>query len=153
MHFHTVSYGSKCSFYFLWYTYMILILIHYYIPKTWHFTLVLNDPQGSKFHSSDRLRWVKMAVWQVEYLQDLSDGWLHISDFHISCLGFVYFRQVNGTFGQVIFTIRLSDGQVHSIWNFEAWSIKHINWIMYYNKKIILGDHLDKMSFIFDPTK
>ena len=77
--------------------------------------------QGSKFHSSDRLRWVKMTVGQVEYLQDLSDGWLRISDFHISCIGFVYFRQVNGTFGQVNFTIHLPDGQVHSIWNFEAW--------------------------------
>ena len=30
------------------------------------------------------------------------------------------FRQVNGTFGQLIFTIHLPDGQVHSIWNFEA---------------------------------
>ena len=61
-----------------------------------------------------------MAVGQVEYLQDLFDGWLHISDFHISCIGFIYFRQVNGTFGQEIFTIHLPDGQVHSIWNFEA---------------------------------
>ena len=76
--------------------------------------------QGSKFHSSDRLRRVKMTVGQVEYLQDLSDGRLRISDFHISCIGFIYFRQVNGTFGQVIFTIHLPDGQVHSIWNFEA---------------------------------
>ena len=50
----------------------------------------------------------------MEYLQDLSGGWLHISDFHISCIGFVYFRQMNGTFGQVIFTIHLLDGQVHS---------------------------------------
>ena len=76
--------------------------------------------QGSKFHSSDRLRWVKMTVGQVEYLQDLSDGRLRISDFHISFIGFVYFKQVNGTFGQVIFTIHLPDGQVHSIRNFEA---------------------------------
>ena len=56
----------------------------------------------------------------MEYLQDLSDGRQGISDFHISCIGFIYFRQVNGTFGQVIFTIHLPDGQVHSIWNFEA---------------------------------
>ena len=77
--------------------------------------------QGSKFHSFDRLRWVKMTVGQVEYLHDLSDGRLRISDFHISCIGFIYFRQVNGTFGQVIFTIHLPNGQVHSIWNFEAW--------------------------------
>ena len=76
---------------------------------------------GLKFHLSDHLRWVKMTVGQVEYLQDLSDGWLFISDFHISCIGFIYFRQVNGTFGQVIFTIHLPDGQVHSLWNFEAW--------------------------------
>ena len=78
--------------------------------------------QSSKFRSSDRLRQVKMTVGQVEYLQDMSDGRLHISDFHISCIGFTYFRQVNGTFGQVIFTIHLPDGRVHSIWNFEAWS-------------------------------
>ena len=76
--------------------------------------------QGSKFHSSDRLRWVKMTVRQVEYLHDWSNGWLRISDFHISCIGFVYFRQMNGTFGQVIFTIHLPTGQVHSIWNFEV---------------------------------
>ena len=44
----------------------------------------------------------------------------YISDFHISCIGFVYFRQVNGTFGQVNITIHLPDGQVHSIGNFEA---------------------------------
>ena len=59
--------------------------------------------QGSKFHSSDRLRQVKVTVGQVEYLQDLSNGRLHIhdiSDFHISCIGFIYFKQVNGTFGQ-----------------------------------------------------
>ena len=43
-----------------------------------------------------------MTVGQVEYLQDLSDGLLRISDFHISCIGFIYFRQVNATFGQVI---------------------------------------------------
>ena len=49
--------------------------------------------QGSKFHSSDRLTLVKMTVWQVEYLQDLSDGRLHISDFDISCIGFIYLRQ------------------------------------------------------------
>ena len=78
--------------------------------------------QGSKFHSSDRLRWVKMTVGQVEYLQDLSDWGLHISDFHISCIGFIYFRQVDGTFRQVIFKIHLPEGQVHSIWYFEAWS-------------------------------
>ena len=41
---------------------------------------------GLKFHSSDQLRRVKMRVGQVEYLQDLSDGRLHISDFHISCI-------------------------------------------------------------------
>ena len=63
---------------------------------------------------------VKMTVGQVEYLQDLSDGRLRISDFHISCIGFIYYRQVNGTFGQVIFTIHLPDGQEHWIWNFEA---------------------------------
>ena len=71
--------------------------------------------QGSKFHSSDRLRQVKITVGQVEYLQDLSDRRLHISDFHISCIGFIYFRQVNGTLGQVISTIHLPEGQVHSI--------------------------------------
>ena len=81
--------------------------------------------QGSKFHSSDLLRRVKMTVGQVKYRQDLSHGRLRISDFHIGCIGFIYFRQVNGTFGQVIFTIHLPDGQVHSIWNFEAWV-----WIM-----------------------
>ena len=81
---------------------------------------VLTTDQGSKFHSSDRLRRVKMTVGQVEYLQDLSDGRLHISDFHICCIGFISFRQVNGTFGQVMFTVHLPDGQVHSIWNFEA---------------------------------
>ena len=62
--------------------------------------------QGSKFHLSDRLR-------QVEYLQDLSDG-------RLCCIGFLYFRQVKGTFGQVIFTIHSPNGQVHSIWNFET---------------------------------
>ena len=81
--------------------------------------LVIVIMQDSKFHLSDCLRQVKMTVGQVEYLQDLSNGRLRISDFHISCIGFVYFRQVNGTFGQVISTIHLPDGQVHSIWNFE----------------------------------
>ena len=71
--------------------------------------------QGSKFHSSDRLRRVIMTVGQVQYLQELSDGRLGISDFDISCIGFICFRQVNGTFGQVIFTIHLPDGQVHSV--------------------------------------
>ena len=61
-----------------------------------------------------------MTVGQVEYLQDLSNGGLCISDFHINCIGLIYFRQVNGTFGQVIFTIHLPDRQVHSIRNFEA---------------------------------
>ena len=82
--------------------------------------VALKPIQGSKFHLSNHPRWVKMTVGQVEYLQDLSDGRLRISDFHISCIGYVYFRQVNGTFGQVIFTIHLPDRQVHSIWNFEA---------------------------------
>ena len=50
--------------------------------------------QGSKLHSSDRLRQVKMTVRHVEYLQDLSEGRLRISDFHISCIGLIYFRQV-----------------------------------------------------------
>ena len=63
---------------------------------------ILHTLQGLKFHSSDRLRRVKMTVGQVEYLQDLSNGRLCISDFDISCFGFIYFRQVNGTFGQVI---------------------------------------------------
>ena len=66
--------------------------------------------QGSKFHSSDHLRQVKMTVGQVEYLQDLSDGRLRISNFHICCIGFIYFRQVNDAFWQVIFTIHLPDG-------------------------------------------
>ena len=74
--------------------------------------------QGSKFHSSNRLRQVKMTVGQVEYLQD--DRRLRISDFHISCIGFTYYKQVNGTFGQVIFTIHLPDRQLHSIWNLAA---------------------------------
>ena len=74
-----------------------------------------------QFHSSDRLRWVKMTVEEVEYLQDLSNWRLRISDFQISCIGFIYFRQVNGTFGQVIFTIHLPDEQVLSIRNFETW--------------------------------
>ena len=56
-----------------------------------------------------------MTVGQVDYLQDLSDGRLDISDFHLSCIGLAYFRQVNGAFGQLIFTIHLPDGQVHSI--------------------------------------
>ena len=107
--------------------------IHKMIPADGKATLVEINPwyilqqkitsthQGSKFHSSDRLRRVKMIVGQVEYLQDLSDRRLRISDFHISCIGFIYFRQVNCTFGQVTFTIHLPDGgQVHSIWNFEA---------------------------------
>ena len=51
---------------------------------------VSHSLQGSKFHSSDRLRRVKMTVGQVEYLQDLSNGWLRISDFHISCIGFIF---------------------------------------------------------------
>ena len=87
--------------------------------------------QGSKFHSSDHLRWVKMTVWQVEYQADLSNGRLHISDFHISCIGFIYFRQVNGSFGQVIFTIHLPDGQVLSIWNFEACTLLSMCSYMY----------------------
>ena len=61
-----------------------------------------------------------MTVRQVEHLQDMSNGRLRISDFHISCIGFICLRQVNGTFRQVIFTIHLPDRQVHSIWNFEA---------------------------------
>ena len=56
-----------------------------------------------------------MTVGQVEYLQDLPDGQLHISDCRISCVSVIYFRQMNGTFGQVIFSIHLSDGQVHLI--------------------------------------
>ena len=55
---------------------------------------------GFEIHSSDRLRRVKMTVGQ----QDLSDKRLPISDFHISGIGFIYFRQVNGTFRQVIFS-------------------------------------------------
>ena len=74
---------------------------------------LLLSVQGSKFHSYDRLRQVKMTVGQVEYLQDLSDGRVHISDSHISCTGLIYFRQVNGAFRQVILTIHLPDGQVH----------------------------------------
>ena len=46
-----------------------------------------------------------------EYLQDLSNRRLCISDFHISCIGFEYCRQANGTFGQVFFTIHLPHGQ------------------------------------------
>ena len=56
-----------------------------------------------------------MTVGQVEYLQDLSDIRLRISDFHISCIGLIYFRQVNGTFGQVIFTIHLPDGNLLNV--------------------------------------
>ena len=37
--------------------------------------------QGSKLHSSDRRRQVKMTVGQMKYLQDLSHGRLRISDF------------------------------------------------------------------------
>ena len=93
--------------------------------------LIIMSEQGLKFHSSDRLRLVKMTVGQVEYLQDLSDGRLCISDFHVSCIGFIYFRQVNGTFGQVFFRIYLPDGQVHSLWNFEAW------WKMYTDQSLM----------------
>ena len=98
---------------------------HSGFPEISHMYVILTRKetkvtQGSKFHSSDRLRRVKMTVRQVEYLQDLSDGRLHISDFHISYIGFIYFRQVNDTFGQVIFTIHLPDGQVYSIWNFKV---------------------------------
>ena len=85
--------------------------------------------QGSKFHSSDRLTLIKMTVSQVEYLQDLSDGRLHISDFDISCIGFIHLRQVNCTLGQVIFTIHLPNRQLHSIRNFKPcdcnyWSVR-----------------------------
>ena len=98
--------------------------------------------QGSKFHSSDCLRWVKMTVGQVEYLQDLSNRRLCISDFHISCIGFMYFRQVNGAFGQVIFTIHLPDGEVHSIWNFEACNLIHLSlsrWVHVWTLKLQQG--------------
>ena len=101
--------GVNCIPVYAWINYAIIR--HHWLSVWW---------QGSKFHSSDRLRQTKMTVGQVEYRKDLSDGQLHISDFHISCIGFIYFRQVNGTFGQVIFTIHLPDRQVHSIWNFEA---------------------------------
>ena len=37
---------------------------------------------------------------------------LCISDFHICCIDLIFFRQVNGTFGQMMFTIHLPDGQV-----------------------------------------
>ena len=97
--------------------------------------------QGSKFHSSNHLRWVKLTVGQVEYLQDLSDGWLRISDFHISCIGFIYFRHMNGTFGQVIFTIHLPDGQVHSTRNFEAWIYGKIYRWQNHNKGHSTRDH------------
>ena len=50
---------------------------------------------------------------------------LHISDFHISCIGFIYCRQVNATFRYLIFTIHLPNGQVHSIWYFEACNVFH----------------------------
>ena len=43
-----------------------------------YFKVLKINPQGSKFHSSHRLRRVKMTVRQVEYLQDLSDGQLTI---------------------------------------------------------------------------
>ena len=48
--------------------------------------IILLNNQGSKFHLSDRLRWVKMTVGQVEYLQDLSDRRLRISDFDVALL-------------------------------------------------------------------
>ena len=97
--------------------------------------------QGSKFHSSDRLRQVKMTVGQVEYLQDLSDGRLRISGFHISCIGFIYFRQVNDTFGQVIFTIHLPTGQVH--FNLNYCCIHKISWYgrPCYNGTWLYGTH------------
>ena len=53
--------------------------------KVWY-----HHSQGSKFYSSDRLRRVKITVGQVEYLQDLFDARLHISGFHISCIGCIY---------------------------------------------------------------
>ena len=67
---------------------------------------------------------LKMTVGQVEYLQDLSERRLPIYDFDLSCIGLIYFRQVNGTFGQVIFTIHLRNGHVHSIRNFKACIIR-----------------------------
>ena len=81
--------GVNCIPVYAWINYAIIR--HHWLSVWW---------QGSKFHSSDRLRQTKMTVGQVEYRKDLSDGQLHISDFHISCIGFIYFRQVNGTFGQ-----------------------------------------------------
>ena len=42
-----------------------------------------------------------MTVGQVEYLQDLCHERLRIFYFHISCIGFIYFRQVKITFGQL----------------------------------------------------
>ena len=79
--------------------------------------------QDSKFHSYNRLRRVKMRVRQVEYLQDLSDGRLRISDFQISCK-WLYIFQTSEWY------IRTSDcynqlarrESAFTIWNFEAWS-------------------------------
>ena len=76
--------------------------------------------QGSKFHSSDRLRWVKMTVGQVEYLQDF---WFSHK------LHWFYIFQTSEWYIQTSnFTIHLPNGQVHSIWNIEAWNLSEI-WI------------------------
>ena len=105
-----------------------------YISREIHQNLFLRAclTQGSKFHSSDRLRRVKMTVGQVEYLQDLSDGRLLISYFHISCIGFInvfqtseWYIRTSDFYNPLVH--HLPDGQVHSIWNFEAcWQLVHI---------------------------
>ena len=63
-----------------------------------------------------------MTVGQADYLQQLSDGQLCISDLHMSCNGLscIYLRQENRTFGQATFTHHLPHGQVDFILNFEA---------------------------------
>ena len=54
--------------------------------------------------------------------------------FSHKCIGVIHFRQVNGRFWQVIFTIHLPEGQVHSIWNFETWRYSEKLWFWIFTR-------------------
>ena len=82
--------------------------------------------------------WWPLADYLCKHAGDHSVTTEECSSPHLTCLGLcgmaawklngaicsmIQFRQVNGTFGRVIFTVHLPNGQVHSIWNFEAWHV------------------------------
>ena len=79
--------------------------------------------QGSKFHSSDRLRRVKMSRTSgiaAGLVQPMIAYFWFSHKLHWLCIfqtsEYMYYIWTSD------FTMHLPDGQVHLIWNFEAWS-------------------------------